>query len=66
MVNIRPEVAGVIVQIIDGAAKAGVFTGQDLSTVGKVREEIVTQLEGLNTPTELKETVAPTTPPSEK
>jgi hypothetical protein len=41
MVNVRPEILSAVVQIIDMSAAKGVFVGNDLSTVGTVRQELV-------------------------
>ena len=45
MVKLDINVAGAIVQIIDLAAKTGAFTGQDLTSVGKIREIVVEQVQ---------------------
>jgi hypothetical protein len=41
MVEVRPEIIGAVIQIIDLAASKGSFSGNDLSTVGAVRAELV-------------------------
>jgi hypothetical protein len=41
MVNVRPEMLSAVVQIIDMSAAKGVFVGNDLTTVGTVRQELV-------------------------
>jgi hypothetical protein len=41
MVQIEENILGACVQIIDLAAKNGTFSGNDLSTVGEVRNKLV-------------------------
>jgi hypothetical protein len=45
MVELRPEVVAVMVQIIDKAASKGMFVGNEITTVGTVRAQLVEELE---------------------
>ena len=67
MVNLRTEIVSALIQIIDLAASKGVFSGNDLTTVGTIRSELVQTLKE-NMPKEEKMPAAETVElePSEK
>lgn len=44
-VSININLVRAMVQIIDRSAQSGVFGGQDLSTVGRIRDDLVRILE---------------------
>jgi len=60
MVEVRPEVVAAVLQVIDLAAKKGVFVGDDLTVVGQVRGELVNAVNASNEKAQSK------TKPSEK
>ena len=52
MVNVRPEVVAVMIQIIDKAASKGMFVGNEITTVGNIRGYLSEELQKIRPPEE--------------
>ena len=44
-VSLNVGIVGALVQVIDRASEKGTFTGQDITTVGQLRAQLVAKLQ---------------------